>query len=473
MGMKERIKYVFNHRKLTFWIIVAAFAACIILTVSFLTSPVSRLSDRHLINKAYAQANAAAVEHNLSISKDNAEVIRTEDGQRIEVVFLTIGELPQVSVTFRMDGTSVVGVVASVEKKVVGMVDKTVTDDIGTDTALEKFWEDTVNEYYFRSIKSASVFVMMSDGTAVPVVEALQNGIIEINDLTKYNMEYIVEKKTDVVASDINTVPAAVWSDTLDAAISAAIHDHQKLSYPGADYTCTAYLTLSTNIDEVYSHENKNRTDGRMVLFTDFNYVDGRPVVINQMLVPTVMTFQMNQKEEYLLLDYQEAQTTEAVEKLFPGGVVEDALNTQRNIDEMMPVCYAKAIEYGRVDTDAVISDLIDTVCTSPAQSSIPYDYIEAHPTEMQELAYYGEYTLRYVYSQFLKGDQTGLRGYVMQMAMMSIGHGEMNLHYDASGQEYFDYWLTYIQNEAAQYGMEWMKENMPASYLCLEMMEE
>lgn len=39
----------------------------------------------------------------------------------------------------------------------------------------------------------------------------------------------------------------------------------------------------------------------------------------------------------------------------------------------------------------------------SPALSSNPGDYIAAHPLEYRELIYYGDNTLRYLFSEFLK----------------------------------------------------------------------
>ena len=40
IGVKERVKSVMNYKKPTFWIILLAVAACVVLAVCFLTNPI-------------------------------------------------------------------------------------------------------------------------------------------------------------------------------------------------------------------------------------------------------------------------------------------------------------------------------------------------------------------------------------------------------------------------------------------------
>ena len=79
---------------------------------------------------------------------------------------------------------------------VVDIWDRTNTEQIGCDTALEKFWEDESNEYYFGCIKSQYIMVMDSTGRIVDVVKALEEGLITIEALDYYGIVYAKEPKT-------------------------------------------------------------------------------------------------------------------------------------------------------------------------------------------------------------------------------------------------------------------------------------
>ena len=73
--------------------------------------------------------------------------------------------------------------------------------------------------------------------------------------------------------------------------------------------------------------------------------------------------------------------------------------------------CYSRAVQYYQIDTEAVIDELFDTIESSPATSSNPADYIDAHSLEYRELTYYGQYSLNYIFNKFMEGEQNGLRG--------------------------------------------------------------
>jgi hypothetical protein len=108
---------------------------------------------------------------------------------------------------------------------------------------------------------------------------------------------------------------------------------------------------------------------------------------------------------------------------------------------------------------------------SSPAASSNPGDYIDAHYIEYRELTYYGDYTLEYVFSEFLQGNQTGLKGHIMRIVMDDL-IGSEALHLEtATGQEYFDYWKAHTQRLAEDNGLDYMKESAPKSWLLMQML--
>lgn len=114
-----------------------------------------------------------------------------------------------------------------------------------------------------------------------------------------------------------------------------------------------------------------------------------------------------------------------------------------------------------------------NTICASPATSSIPGDYINAHSTEYNELLYYGDYTLRYAYSEFLKGGQEDLRGHILLAAMRELlGVENMDFTSDTA-QDWFNNWKEKVVQLMNQNSMEFMEISYPKTAIMLNMMKK
>lgn len=79
---------------------------------------------------------------------------------------------------------------------VVEIVDLTETEGWITLTALELFFEDGENAYYFPSIKSDLVIVKYADQTQKPIKEALADGDVTVQDLDRFGILYYTESLT-------------------------------------------------------------------------------------------------------------------------------------------------------------------------------------------------------------------------------------------------------------------------------------
>lgn len=187
--------------------------------------------------------------------------------------------------------------------------------------------------------------------------------------------------------------------------------------------------------------------------------------------IPTAITFEVidgrYQMEEYWIPRDGSYYASDVRDK-FPDDIEDEALDTQKYILAQIQDCYVQTIQYGGIDTDSAIEQLFEVIESSPAASSRPADYIDAHPVEYRELAYYGNYTLQYIFSRFLEGGQTGLRGHLMRAVLDELAP-EAQLRLDAeTGQEYFDEWKAVAVRASEQHDIEWIKENQPAIYLLL-----
>lgn len=83
---------------------------------------------------------------------------------------------------------------------VVDIVDTTKEGECDCAGDIELFYEDELNEYYFDCVKSDYIWVMDNTGLARDVVSALNEGLITIDSLDYYGIEYITLPKTE--ASD-------------------------------------------------------------------------------------------------------------------------------------------------------------------------------------------------------------------------------------------------------------------------------
>lgn len=113
---------------------------------------------------------------------------------------------------------------------------------------------------------------------------------------------------------------------------------------------------------------------------------------------------------------------------------------------------------------------LFETIASSPAEASFPGAYLAAHPEEHQALLDGGQETLRYIFTQFLAGGQTGLEGHLMRLVLDELApEAQLKLTAD-TGQEYFDAWREAAEGVLDEHGAEWMETNQPAMWLMLQM---
>ena len=81
------------------------------------------------------------------------------------------------------------------ELEIVEIRDQEKEENLPCDTALETFFEDENNKYYFSVIKSQYIIVTYSDGKSEDITTALKAGRVTIADLDEFDIEYHSEPK--------------------------------------------------------------------------------------------------------------------------------------------------------------------------------------------------------------------------------------------------------------------------------------
>ena len=213
-----------------------------------------------------------------------------------------------------------------------------------------------------------------------------------------------------------------------------------------------------------------------LALHHGYDVVDGNLQVVEGSHTPVAITFNVK-NGKYSLKEYWRpgdgAYYVSDIREKFPDEIEDDAMDTQKYILAQTQECHAQAVAVNGIDTVSTIEQLFEVIESSPTASSKPADYIDAHPIEYRELTYYGSYTLQYVFSKFLEGGQTGLRGHLMRSVLDDLAPEAQLRLYAETGQEYFDEWKAGAIRISEQHDMEWIEKHQPAIWLLLQMIDE
>ena len=267
--------------------------------------------------------------------------------------------------------------------------------------------------------------------------------------------------------------------DPLTEAVYNAILEHNMPAGPDSLYHCASFVLLDKEelcIDSEPSTPMQVTVYG-FALYQAYEYSGGTFHEASGSHIPVAVSFEIRDGE-YNLIEYWEPRDgsyyVKDIRDIFPEAVEEQAIDTQKYILTQKQDCYARAVEHGSVDTDSAIKRLFETIESSPAYSSNPGDYIDEHLIQYRELTFYGRYTLRYCFGQFLQGGQTGLHGHIMASACRDIlfSRGEDAVDEDsATGQEWFDAFRSKAETLALEYGDEDMAAYYPGAWVLLQML--
>jgi len=266
-------------------------------------------------------------------------------------------------------------------------------------------------------------------------------------------------------------IAAGVDRTDLNTCIAGAILSANAGKYRNSDFAAEAHTVLKT------VEKGNTTTVYVMALYTQFGYAGSGFFETGGSHMPVAITFEKNAAGEYKLREYwmplDGSHYGPSIKEKFPADIYEDALDTQKYIVAHTQACYDQAIQYGKVNTDVEIAKLVEIITSSPAHMSNPSAYIEAHKIEYREMIYYGSHTLRYCFTLFEQGGQTGLDGHIMAEACREIlGNEDINLP-AITGQDWYDAFRKSAIDLRRQYGDVYMQENRPGSWLLLQILDD
>jgi hypothetical protein len=212
-----------------------------------------------------------------------------------------------------------------------------------------------------------------------------------------------------------------------------------------------------------------------LAFYAEYDFPDGVPELVSGSHVPCALTFTRDDAGFYALTEYWEASDgkdyASSIRDKFPAESAEQAIDTQQYAEQQRAACDEKAQQY--LSSRPSEEDLVQTIMSSPLESSRPGDYIAAHQAEFDTLVSRGDTALRYIYGKFLAGGQTGLEGHILFAALQSMAGGEIPDVTAQTAQARFNAFALQVRQEAVANGEEYLAKYRPASYLLFQMLEQ
>ena len=112
--------------------------------------------------------------------------------------------------------------------------------------------------------------------------------------------------------------------------------------------------------------------------------------------------------------------------------------------------CLERAQQLLASDGDTLISALLQTICSSPAQSSNPGEYIKAHREEYNQLLELGSKTVSYCFVQFAQRNCWDLNGHIMANLCREIIGQTEEVYEDGTYMTGQDWFNTFAKNAGA-----------------------
>lgn len=502
VGVKERVKRVLNYKKPAFWVIIASIAVCAVLAACFLTNP----AESHTI--PMKGQNIADLEPQKIVD----EIHKMEEIDADISLYTNEASLPllRLNNAFEWWDFEHMPFFYTEKQKTYYVQFKAYGDTYSLTERRE--WPEQNTAYHFQHYLEALKYLpqeyikQAAPGADKYVVEFLDNGTPEDYDhVVTYTRNgvgaiddwYIHLKIQPLYMQTEDTYEGRGGAETihvfygvgqetswtnLDGAASEAILNHFTPSESDGLIHVESHETLLTSTPS--DSEGREITLYLLVLHESF-----RPDSdISQPLesvggdyIPTVLTFRLSDTGEYILDEYWEPRDggdyTEDIKAKFPEEALTKVQNEQDYVDALEAENQQKAFELlaTQGDFDEDFDGLLTTICSSPAQSSNPGDYIREHQDEYDTLVKYGEPTLRNCFRLFLDGGQTDLRGHIMAALCRDImtSMGEPVFEADSTiltGQDWFDAFSVNAKSLAKQYSPEELEKHYPASWSLLQM---
>ena len=333
IGVKERVKSVMNYKKPTFWIILLAVAACVVLAVCFLTNPIGFRYDAAadpIVSAKYFDARnhtdpiavdlSAAQIDELSSRLDGLKNAKTSDTLAGWTPMYQISAQLQDGSYIRANGYS-----------------------SADDTQVDIEWNDvhylvTDREFqgYLSRVCAGADVAAAEEAPAreTPALPADTNAAEPEQPAESDALgEKLAETETEAEALDHDPVP--------DDAISKAVLDHY------ADAVQPGQIHVESHVLLAQDDSSADTITVYLLVLQETYSADGETLTMeNGSYVPTAITFSLSTSSGPTLLEYWEPSDgsySDDIRAKFPAAAADEALNDQAYIDALRSACEEQA----------------------------------------------------------------------------------------------------------------------------------
>lgn len=333
IGVKERVKSVMNYKKPTFWIILLAVAACVVLAVCFLTNPIGFRYDAAadpIVSAKYFDARnhtdpiavdlSAAQIDELSSRLDGLKNAKTSDTLAGWTPMYQISAQLQDGSYIRANGYS-----------------------SADDTQVDIEWNDVhylVTDREFQDYLSrvcAGVDVAAAEEASARETPALPEDTNAAEPEQPAESDALGEKlaETETEAEALDHDPV------LDDAISKAVLDHY------ADAVQPGQIHVESHVLLAQDDSSADTITVYLLVLQETYSADGETLTMeNGSYVPTAITFSLSTSSGPTPLEYWEPSDgsySDDIRAKFPAAAADEALNDQAYIDALRSACEEQA----------------------------------------------------------------------------------------------------------------------------------
>ncbi|MCO1602090.1 M56 family metallopeptidase [Desulfosporosinus nitroreducens] len=296
-----------------------------------------------------------------------------------------------------------------------------------------------------------ATFALVVLFTANPKNDLLATGVY-----SGFKTETLLANKT-LYVGDASKVVALIDAMPLPAGV---VRDSVELQTSATPYSITIHYTVS----ELEGRDNTYAFRNPILLFS---LVDNVDVIYSSILDITNKPSTSTSTFPY---------TREYADQLMDGDVRDYASNTSTLItliDRINSIPFGKRIiapDINKITAQGPYKDQIEKylakIMSSPQISSNPQDYIKAHENEYNAILAMDHKALTYLFSEFKKGDQNGLKGHIMMNLCRTILDGEDIKSAITTPQDWYDTYKDHIQRMVNENGIDWVHQNAPKGSL-------
>ena len=322
-GVKARIKSVLSYKKPALWIIIAAAAACVVVAVCFLTDPVEQHDifgrqyvETELVYESPLLSSIATPDGVYELTADRRLVELTDSGS------VNVGRLSAITLT------------------------RDNFDDYFHDNEISGWQTDTSAAALRRANQSA--WRLVGEDSVMYYILAQNDGTVYIAFGS-----YDPEGETDPASDDSQFLRIFRLKEnlqtlrtTLDEVIDKAVMEHHYGSYRPGDFACTAHSLRAVETETIDEHTER-LTAYAIVLYLEYDLVDGVPEEVSGSNIPVAITFDITDDCEYTLVEYWEPESgtlyVTSLREKYPSGVSWD---TQLDYAQCRASCFNQACRF-------------------------------------------------------------------------------------------------------------------------------